>query len=427
MSETFKRVRLGEIAYFEMGNSPRSKYVDETPPGVPFLQGNAEFGAKVPNHDRYCVRPSKVSQQGDILISVRAPVGDVNVSDRRYCIGRGLAAVRFHDLADGFGWHLMKYAAPKLDKYAQGSTFRAVNKAHLENLEVVIPGSRKEQRRIADVLDTVDAAIQETDAVVDKQEQVKRGLLQDLLTRGLDANGRLRDPEREPEAFEQNEELGTVPADWETTTLGEVVARSGGTIQTGPFGSQLHKEEYVEDGVPVVMPQNINDGCIQTNGVARITPEKAHELRRHELQPGDVLIARRGDLQRCAAVTKREAGWICGTGCLLVRPPSSEISGALLSLMYRQPACQRQVEAQAVGSTMLNLNQDVLKSLQISLPSRSEQGQIEGVVADHSSHLDAERKYQQKLQSLKTGLMQDLLTGRVRVPEAEDRVDEVTA
>jgi type I restriction enzyme S subunit len=76
---------------------------------------------------------------------------------------------------------------------------------------------------------------------------------------------------------------------------------------------------------------------------------------------------------------------------------------------------------------MLNLNQDVLKSLQISLPSRSEQGQIEGVVADHSSHLDAERKYQQKLQSLKTGLMQDLLTGRVRVPEAEDRVNEITA
>ena len=322
--------------------------------------------------------------------------------------------------------YLLDFVMEDLAKQSHGTTMKHVKKSDLKPFEVVLP-PLSEQRRIADVLDTVDAAIQETDNVVEKQEQVKTGLLQDLLTRGLDADGRLRDPEREPEAFRHVEDIGVTPKSWEVVELGELVARSGGAIQTGPFGSQLHKEEYVDEGVPVVMPQNINGGKIQTQDIARITPEKARELGRHKLLPGDVLIARRGDLGRCAAIGEREAGWICGTGCLLVRPPSTEITGRLLSLLYRQPSSQKQVVAQAVGSTMLNVNQEVLKQLRIQVPPSNEQQRIEDLVEGHEERLNAERDYRGKLGSLKVGLMQDLLTGRVRVPEAEARVDEVVA
>ena len=129
-----------------------------------------------------------------------------------------------------------------------------------------------EQRRIADVLDTVDAAIQETDRVVEKQEQVKTGLLQDLLTRGLDADGRLRDPEREPEAFRETE-LGITPRAWEVKRVGEIATHvsSGSTPKGG-------KKVYQQEGIPFIRSQNVWSDGLDLTDVALRPPV---DLRRH--------------------------------------------------------------------------------------------------------------------------------------------------
>ncbi|MDN6605192.1 MAG: restriction endonuclease subunit S, partial [Brevibacterium sp.] len=98
------------------------------------------------------------------------------------------------------------------------------------------------------------------------------------------------------------------------TTLGDICNESGGGIQTGPFGSQLHASDYQEIGVPVVMPQDIGDGGILESRIARISDEEVERLSRYKLCAGDIVYSRRGDVERSALVRPQNEGWLCGTG-----------------------------------------------------------------------------------------------------------------
>src|SRR3972149_4155709 len=110
---------------------------------------------------------------------------------------------------------------------------------------------------------------------------------------------------------------------WTTRTLGDICDEVGGTIRTGPFGSQLHQSDYEPGGVPVVMPKDIVGGRISTDGIATIGDETAERLAAHKLHVGDIAYGRRGDIGRRARITARESGWICGTGCLRSSPAGS--------------------------------------------------------------------------------------------------------
>ena len=272
-----------------------------------------------------------------------------------------------------------------------------------------------EQVVTVQVLDTLDTAIHETEAIIAKLKAVKQGLLHDLLTRGIDANGELRPPQAEAPHLYKPSPLGWIPKEWEETSLGEIARRSGGILQTGPFGSQLHAHEYVIDGVPVVMPQDMVDGELSTENIARITERKANALSRHRVKPNDLVFSRRGDLSRCVAIGDQHTGWLCGTGCLLARLPRAEINAYWLALVYQQPVIQSQVMGRAVGSTMANLNTSILEAILIGRPAVNEQDEIARRVAGASLRIRAEEQELQKLRLEKSGLMDDLLTGRVRV------------
>lgn len=274
------------------------------------------------------------------------------------------------------------------------------------------------QQAIAEVLTAVDQAITQTETLIAKYQRIKTGLMQDLLTRGIDENGNLRDPATHE--FKDSS-LGQVPKEWEVVTLGEVVAKSRGTIQTGPFGSQLHAHEYTPEGMPVIMPQNIlADGSIDFQQIARIPPDRANDLKRHFVKNNDIVFARRGDLSRCVPIHRDNIG-LCGTGCLLVRIPEDFLSATWLSFVYRHEKCQRQIAAQAVGSTMVNLNTQLLANLIITKPSVEEQRKISAKIKQLDTLIDLEMARFDKLKKVKTGLMQDLLTGKVSVaPLLED-------
>ena len=151
--------------------------------------------------------------------------------------------------------------------------------------------------------------------------------------------------------------------EWQPLKLKDILNNSGGYLQTGPFGSQLHSHEYTHEGVPVVMPQDINNGIIEEIQIARITERRAQNLMKHRLKIGDIIIARRGELSRAAAITCIVQGWVCGTGCFLLRLGGSNLDARFISLMYRHPLIQRQVEGLAVGSTMPSLNNEIMGKL----------------------------------------------------------------
>lgn len=138
--------------------------------------------------------------------------------------------------------------------------------------------------------------------------------------------------------------------------------------QTGPFGSQLGSDDYVEGGVPVINPAHITEAGISPDLGVSISPERFRALQRHELLPGDVIAARRGELGRCAVIDERCHRSICGTGSILLRPNPAKIQAEYLALVLRSSAIRDQLRLASVGSTMENVSTSTLTRLRIPLP-----------------------------------------------------------
>lgn len=165
---------------------------------------------------------------------------------------------------------------------------------------------------------------------------------------------------------------------WQRDTLGAICDRAGGSIQTGPFGSQLHQSDYRDEGTPVVMPQDIVDDRIRLNRIAFVDETMADRLSRHRLKTGDIVFPRRGDISKRALISDAEAGYLCGTGCLKIACPTKELDPRFLYLFLSQPDVVSWIEGKAIGATMPNLNTGILRGLEIVYPDLVTQTEISG-------------------------------------------------
>jgi type I restriction enzyme S subunit len=221
-----------------------------------------------------------------------------------------------------------------------------------------------------------------------------------------------------PDGFEKSK-LGLLPTGWRVSSLADLVADCGGTIQTGPFGSQLHASDYVASGIPVVMPKDIQGRRVDAATTARIRPEDVDRLERHKLKPGDIVFSRRGDVERHALISEREAGWLCGTGCLLVRPGPSFLSTSFLSMTLDAGRARQWLVQHAVGATMPNLNTSILGSVPIVLPDAKVLDIFEGIVSAMEAQLTQNLEMANTLGCLRDTLLPRLISGQLRLPEPE--------
>ena len=188
------------------------------------------------------------------------------------------------------------------------------------------------------------------------------------------------------------------------------------TVSTGPFGSLLHKSDYVSDGVPLVNPINIIDNYIVPNESKQISDATKARLQSYILQESDIVIARRGEIGRCAVVTVKEAGWICGTGCFFIRPLPTTDSRFLANLI-RSVDYRKKLEEVSSGATMLNLSNKSLCDLEVIMPSFEEQKSILqklDLLSEETQRLES--LYQQKitaLDELKKALLHQAFSGQL--------------
>ena len=160
---------------------------------------------------------------------------------------------------------------------------------------------------------------------------------------------------------------------WKQATLGEIVADDRGLVQTGPFGSQLHQSDYTEEGIPLIMPTNISDGRVATDGIARVSEETADRMARHKLKPRTIVLPRRGEITKRAFIRQEEDGWLCGSGCLKIEVQESEVLPEYLYyFMATHEICQW-LEQHAVGSTMLNLSAGIVNEMPVVYPIKKKQ------------------------------------------------------
>jgi type I restriction enzyme S subunit len=209
-------------------------------------------------------------------------------------------------------------------------------------------------------------------------------------------------------------EVGVIPEDWEIKKLGELAR-----FRTGPFGSTLHKEDYTNNGIPIVNPMHIVDGNIVATQEMTITAQRASELAEFRLWEGDIVIGRRGEMGRCAVVKAVQNGWLCGTGSMIIRT-NPLASADFLQLVLSSPPIVAAIENASVGSTMINLNQSVLAGLKVALPgSKEEQETISSSINAAGAQVEVLQALITKKQQIKQATMQELLTGKRRLPGFE--------
>lgn len=179
---------------------------------------------------------------------------------------------------------------------------------------------------------------------------------------------------------------------WSKKTIGELCADGGGKVQTGPFGSQLHRSDYSDDGTPVVMPADIPSGKIDVSRIARISEAHVQRLARHQLEKGDIVYGRRGDIGRQALVRDENVGWLCGTGCLRIRLGESDVDPEYLHRYLTMPEIVGWIEGQAIGATMPNLNTDILNRVPVYFPKLPIQRKIAAILTAYDDLIKTNKR-----------------------------------
>ena len=262
-----------------------------------------------------------------------------------------------------------------------------------------------EQKKIAAILSSVDEAIQATEAVIEQTRRVKDGLLQDLLTRGI---GHTR--------FKQTE-IGEIPESWEVWTMAQLAAKNG--MVGGPFGSDLTASDYVPaPGVPVIRGANVSPSEFIPHGFVYVTAEKAESLRRNTASRGDLIMTQRGASLGQAALIPHDAEfetYIVSQTMMRMTPDPRKVLADFLIQYVSSPVGQGWLQGQQTGNAQPHLNLTIFRNMPAPVPPLSEQEDIARRCGAMDEAVEANEARLQQLAVVKTGLLQDLLTGTVRV------------
>jgi type I restriction enzyme, S subunit len=213
--------------------------------------------------------------------------------------------------------------------------------------------------------------------------------------------------------------------EWRKTTLGALVAHAGGFVRTGPFGSQLHAQEYTDDpgGVPVIMPKDMAGGRVMRATVSRVDSTVADRLAGHRLAAGDLVLARRGDIGRYAFIEDDETGWLCGTGALRVHAPdATKLAPRFLRYAMASPDVVAWLQGRAVGATMPNLNAGIVEALPITVPETEIQSRVAAVLSAFDELIEVNERRIELLDGFTSSLYREWFA-RLRFPGSEKGAD----
>ena len=277
------------------------------------------------------------------------------------------------------------------------------------------------QKQIAEILDSLQDAIERTEALIAKTQQIKTGLMHDLFTRGVTPDGRLRPPQDQaPELYKQSP-LGWIPQEWGVFNSGDCAANAPSSLTIGPFGSDLVTTDYRNEGVPVVFVRDVKESTFAWNSGVYITPEKALKLDAHQVRPGDVVSTKMG-LPPCVSCVYPD--WmppgVITADIVRLRPNLAEIDARWFAAALNTEGTKRQVKAITAGVTRPKITLTDFRRLRLACPGKSEQMAIADRLAIVDGVLHENAEILKKLETQKVGLMRDLLSGIVPVPGDDD-------
>ncbi len=260
-------VPLSDAALIQMGTAPPGSSYNEASEGVPMIAGAGDYGEKYPLPKKWTTQPTRMTNEGDLIVCVRATIGDLNWADKKYCLGRGVAGVRAkRNVADlGYLAHVIASKKRELTKLGTGSTFLAIRRDDLKGLQIPLP-PLKEQKRIAAILDKADAIRRKRQQAIELADQFLRSVFLDMFGDPL-AN----------------------PKGWKVKTLQDLSSKiSSGTTPIG--GSKV----YVDEGVAFLRSQNVWRNKIVTDDLVYIDSATHSKMHKSSLKNKDLLMTKTG-------------------------------------------------------------------------------------------------------------------------------------
>lgn len=342
--------------------------------------------------------------EGSILFGTRVNVANVGRTRKEIAISQDLTGIILDESKvdpDFATWFLLLNQSKIRDRYSQGSTIQGMLTDDLKSLPLLSP-PLPQQRRIADILSTVDEQIQQTDEIFQETKSLRDSLLQDVFG---DLNSKSDQKKVQLGPFQIQ-----IPDYWETVYLNDL-NQDGypicyGVVQPG---------EHDESGIPLLNIEDVDDtGQIQRESIHKISADLHEQYSRSQLQGGEVLVSVKGTVGNIIHLDE-EIGEANISRDLARITPTTDLDARWLKYCLSTKIYQDLIDVFSTGSTRASLNIGELRKIPIICPPVSEQERISEILSTVESEIEIERRTKQHLQNLKRGLMQDLLTGKVRV------------
>lgn len=334
-------MRLDRVCQIIMGQAPDGETYNFERQGWPLIAGAGDFGEQYPNASKFTTKASKLSRQGDIILGIRATIGEKILSDGEYCLGRGVAGLRAKaELNPRFLWHWLGHVRPELSGRAKGATFKQVSREDIAALEITVPSSR-EQRRIAEILDRAEALRAKRREALAKLDTLLHSVFFNVF-------GDLRSHELVP--------------------LESLAASKPNALSSGPFGSNLTCKDYVDDGVLVLRGLNVTGGEVSLHDCKFISRLKADQLGRSIVAPGDIVIVAVGTSGFACVIPDEFPDAVMSQNFNKISPDMRVVNTTYLCSVVNSEFVQRQFRQNITDTVRTFLSLTKLRTVSIPLP-----------------------------------------------------------
>ena len=399
--------KIKYISNITMGQSPKSEEcsLDET--GLPFLQGNAEFTSLHPIPKIYCNTANKFSKVNDILLSVRAPVGAMNISDRVYGIGRGLCAITANKVQVRYLWYSMNVSLEELFIKSKGSTFEAVTVTDVNNLLSILP-PKNEQIAIANFLDQktaeIDGLIADKEKLIELLQEKRQAIITEAVTKGLNPNVRMKDS--------GIEWIGEIPEHWEVVKIKLLLKVKDGTHDTPDF------VDKGEGTVPLITSKNIIDGEIDFLNAKHISREDYINInRRSDVGKNDIIMPMIGTIGNPVIVKTDKEFSIKNVA--LFKTSYNELLAKFIYYTLQSNLIKIQFDLLNRGGVQAFVSLDVLRNLLVIKMPSTELKEIVLYLENKTQEIDSLilsiRVGINKLKEYRQSLISEAVTGKIDV------------
>lgn len=417
--ENWEVKTLESVANVEMGQSPKSKYYNEKRKGCPFLQGVTTFGSRYTRIERYTTKSPKVAQKGSILLSVRAPVGEINIAPEELCIGRGLSALTMKNNNNKFLYYLLLYLKKTIINHQTGTVYGSINKTIIENFKVPVP-PLPEQKAIAKILSDLDDKIELNNDMNKTLEAIGQALFKHWFIDFEFPNKEGKPYKSSGGEMVYNEELDKkIPKGWEVENYSEYADTISG---------RSYKSEELEDSDTALVSLKCVDitGGFNEEGLKSYTGNYKEE---QIVKDGDVVVAHT-DLTQDREILGRPAivetssdykTYVASLDLVISRPISDLISRGFIYFLLQSEWFRHHASGYANGTTVLHLSKKTLPEFRMPIPSEVLLKRFSKIAENIISKIHANNSEKKELEKIRDSLLPKLMSGKIRVDYAQGK------